>query len=52
VDRKKGKSAVPRIQDLADLVDSLGAGGQVAPTAATALHGAIDQLLGLVGRGG
>jgi len=52
VDKKKGKSAVPRIQDLADLVDSLGAGGQVAPTAATALHGAIDQLLGLVGRGG
>jgi serine/threonine-protein kinase len=48
VDRKKGKSAVPRIQGLADLVDQLAAAGRVAPPAVTALHLAIDQLRGLV----
>jgi eukaryotic-like serine/threonine-protein kinase len=45
VEKKKGKSAAPRVQGLADLVDSLAAGGQVAPAAAAALHEAIDQLL-------
>jgi len=52
LDRKKGKSDVPRIQGLGALVDRLVADGQVAPTAATALHGALNQLLGLVGQGG
>ena len=51
LDRKKGKSAVPRVQALADLVDSLAAGGQVAPGAVAPLHTAISQLLGLVEHG-
>jgi len=48
LDKKKGKSAVPQVQGLADLVDSLAASGQVAPTAAAPLHAAISQLLQLV----
>jgi hypothetical protein len=52
VDKEKGKSAVPRIQELADLVDQLAAAGQVAPPAVSALHLAIDQLSGLVDQKG
>jgi serine/threonine-protein kinase len=52
VDRKKGKSAEPRIQGLADLVDQLAAAGEVAPPAVTALHAAIDQLRGLIDQKG
>jgi len=48
VDRKKGKSAVPRIQGLADLVDSGAASGQIAATVAAPLHAAISQLQRLV----
>jgi len=51
VDRKKGKSAVPRIQGLADLVDSLAASGQIATTAVSPLHAAISQLQRLVEQG-
>ena len=51
VDKKKGKSAVPRIQDLADLVDSLAASGQVAATAVSPLDAAISQLQRLVEQG-
>ena len=51
VDKKKGKPAVPRIQSLADLVDSLAAQGQVAPAAVAPLHAAIDQLLRVLEQG-
>lgn len=48
VGKKKGKSAVPRIQALADLVDSLATDRQVSPAAATALRTAVEQLLRVV----
>lgn len=52
VDKKKGRSAVPRVQAVADLVDSLAAAGQVAPGAVAPLHSAVSQLLLLVEQGG
>ena len=45
----RGKSATARVQDLADLVNSLAAAGQLAAQAAGPLQIAVSQLSGLVG---
>jgi tRNA A-37 threonylcarbamoyl transferase component Bud32 len=48
IEKKKGKSALPRIHGLADLVEGLATDGGVSSAAATALRTAVDQLLRVV----